>query len=330
MAILSWSLVGEICLMTSQKILEYLHPYEYEHPFDAKALDALQNTPGLETLVRQYNKHAVERLVSIQYTGSNIKVTSINYPDIYKSLERACEVVNLPQHPELYIEWNYAINGFTIGVEHPIIVLNSGAVDLLEEDELCYLIGHEIGHIKSRHTLYHQIGQVLPYFGDIIGQMTLGIGKLVSSPLQLALMHWSRMSEFTADRAGLLACQDLKTAIQVMMKWSGMPTKHFGNMNHEVFIDQARQFDSLDYDSLNKAAKFLSIVYSTHPWTVLRAAELLKWIESGDYERVMNRETQDRLYKKYTENGIFCRTCNAQVEESSRFCESCGSKLFAS
>lgn len=56
--------------MTERKTLTGLHPYEYEHPFDAKALDSLRSTPGLDTIVRQYNKQAVERIITVQYTGS--------------------------------------------------------------------------------------------------------------------------------------------------------------------------------------------------------------------------------------------------------------------
>jgi Zn-dependent protease with chaperone function len=169
--------------MPLPSVLDDLHPYEYEHPFDERALNALQNTPGLDTVVRQYNKHAVERLITVQYTGSNLKITSKNYPKIYKLLDKACKTINLPNHPELYLEWSYNVNGFTIGVDNPIIVLTSGSIDLLNDDELLYLIGHEVGHIKSRHTLYHQMGQFLPVLGDILGQVTLGVGKLISSPL---------------------------------------------------------------------------------------------------------------------------------------------------
>lgn len=31
-------------------------------------------------------------------------------------------------------------------------------------------------------------------------------GSLAAAPVQLALFYWDRMSEFTADRAGLLCC----------------------------------------------------------------------------------------------------------------------------
>jgi len=313
--------------MSGQTELTGLHPYEYEHPFDAKALDALQRTPGLDTVVRQYNKHGVERYITIQYTGSNLRITRENYPKIHELLDVVCDTLYLPSRPDLYLEWGYHINGFTIGVDHPIVVLTSGAIDLLSDEELLYLIGHEVGHIKSRHTLYHQMAQFLPVVADMVGQATLGIGKLISSPLQLALLRWSRMSEFTADRAGLLACQCADSAAKVMMKWAGMPIRHFDNMKLESFIAQAKRFEELDFDRLNKAVKVLSIMSSTHPWTIMRSAELLRWIEGGEYQQVLDRQTADRLHVRHEGDAQFCRKCGYRLQGTERFCNSCGQEL---
>jgi Zn-dependent protease with chaperone function len=307
--------------------LNGLNPLEYEHPFDAKALDALQKTPGLDLLVRQWNKLAIERYCTILYTGSNLKVTKDGFPKIHRLLDKVCEVLNLAQRPALYLEWGYHINGFTIGVENPIIVLTSGAIDLLDEGELLYLIGHEVGHIKSRHTLYHQMGSFLPVLADKFGRATLGLGELLSAPLQLALLWWQRMSELTADRAGLLASQDIDLATRVMMKWSGMPLKYYGEMQFETFVQQAKEFEALDYNVLNRAVKYLTKMESTHPWTVMRAAELLRWIEGGDFHRILKRQTTDRVFKKYEGNLVFCRKCGLRLDGPERFCPTCGSQL---
>jgi len=135
---------------TKLKKIHDLHPFEYEHEFDAKALDTLKNTPGLDLLLRQYNKYAVEKIITVQYTGSNLHITRKTYPKIFDLLETACDIINLPAIPDFYITWGYHINGFTIGVDHPIVVLSSGAIDLLNDHEIMFLIGHELGHIKSR------------------------------------------------------------------------------------------------------------------------------------------------------------------------------------
>ncbi len=222
-----------------------LNPREYEHEFDRKALNTLEGTPGLEKLARKFNKHAMERVFRLQYTGSNIKVNESNFPEIYQILEEACTNLGLKNIPDLYISWDYSVNGFTTGSENPLIVLHSGAVDLLTREELLYLIGHEVGHIKSGHMLYYEMGQIIPILGDIIGSATLGIGALVSTGLEAALFHWHRMSEFTADRAGLLACQDHEIAINALIKMAGVPKQFFNKINKEEFINRPKNLRAM-------------------------------------------------------------------------------------
>lgn len=101
-----------------------------------------------------------------------------------------------------------------------------------------------------------------------------------------ALLSWDRMSEFTADRAGLLCCQNADAAIRVFPKSAGLPQNQFNRLNEQAFLQQAKDFDTLDYEKMNKFFRFISIVDSSHPWTVMRAAELVKWIERGDYYRL--------------------------------------------
>ncbi len=274
-----------------QKLLRNLMAGDYEHPFDRKALNTLERTPGLEKVSRYIVKQTIERIYTIQYTGSNIQITRRNYPEIYKSLEDACNILDVKYMPDLYLGWGYSVRGFTTGAEKPIIVLSSGTIDLLEEDELLYVIGHEVGHIKSMHMLYHMMAQVFTHIAGALSTATLGLGGLITEPIKYALYHWYRMSEFTADRAGLLTCQNKEAAIHAMMKMAGMPLSHFDKMNYQAFLDQARNFEDLDESTLNKAIKFVSVMDNSHPWTVMRAAELIKWIEEGGYDRIVGRES---------------------------------------
>lgn len=270
-------------MIKNKKILKGLNNSQYEHPFDQKALLALQSTPGVDLVGNFIVKHAIEKIYTVQYTGSNLKVTSQNYPKIYEYLQYACQILDLPRVPELYIEWGYNINAFTVGSENPIIVLSSGLIDLCDDDEIMFVIGHECGHIKSNHMLYHMMAQALNICIDNIPG-----GNLVAAPLQYALYYWNRMSEFTADRAGLLSCQDMTAAIGAFMKMAGMPIKEFNKMNYQTFIQQAIDFKQLDYDAMSKVIKFISIADASHPWTVMRAAELLKWVGAGEYDRIIN------------------------------------------
>ena len=271
-------------MIHNKQILTGLDHSQYEHPLDRAALEKLESIPILTTACKWVTSNFIERVYNIQYTGSNLKVTKDNYPKIYEYLVEACRILDLQQVPELYITWGYDINACTIGAENPIIVLNSGLIDLCDDDEILFIIGHEVGHIKSQHMLYHLMAQVINWGID-----TIPGGSLVASGLQFALYYWSRMSEFTADRAGLMCCQDTDAMMRAFIKMAGLPIKEFNNIRPETFIQQARDFKMLDYEGMNKVVKFLSIADETHPWTVMRSAELLKWIDSGEYGRFVTR-----------------------------------------
>ena len=270
--------------MRERKILKGIDHSHYEHLFDQKALAALEKTPGLSLVGNYITKHLIEKIYTIQYTGSNLKVTADNYPRIYEYLQRACQILDMPFVPDLYIEWGYSINALTVGSENPIIVLNSGLIDLCDDDEIMFIIGHECGHIKSNHMMYHMMAQVINICVDAIPG-----GSSIAAPLQFALYYWNRMSEFTADRAGLLCCQDRDVAVRAFMKMAGMPIKEFSSMNYQTFIQQAADFKQLDYDAMNKVIKFISIADESHPWTVMRAAELLNWINNAEFRQLISK-----------------------------------------
>jgi Zn-dependent protease with chaperone function len=272
----------------SRKILYNLESTEYEHEFDRKALEALKKTPGLDFLVKKFFEYSIEAIYRIQYTGSNIKVSKNSFSEVYNLLLEACNILNITKIPDLYIEFSPSINGFTTGVDNPLIVLTSGCIDLLSEDELVYTIGHELGHIKSGHVLYHTMAQVLPILGKGIGNLTLGLGEVVSSGIQIALYNWQRKSEFTADRAGLLACQNHYGAIGALMKIAGIPQRYYGKVTLNTFIEQAREFQDYDNEKINKIAKLISIMDDTHPWTIMRTYEILNWVENGEYKKILD------------------------------------------
>lgn len=290
-----------------KKILRSLQSAEYEHEFDKKALIALKQTAGFDMLVRQFNKIWSDKVVKIQVTGSYLKVSERNFPEVQKVLEQCCTILDVKDVPSMYICWGDDINAFTAGVEEPIIVINSACVDRLSNEELMFIIGHELGHIKSEHVLYGQMAKYLPMIGEIIGTATLGIGKLLSQALLLALMNWYRMAEFTADRAGLLVCQSIESAATATIKCAGLPQKYANDANIEEFKNQAKEFEDFDYDGLGKVAKLFSSAYNTHPWSVMRAAEMYKWVDK-DYKGIVDRDilNDDNHY-------ILCGGCNTKM-----------------
>lgn len=326
--------------MKEKIILENLDSREYEHPFDAKALDHLQQVKGFEKLTSEFYKHVQERMLTIDLKGSYLRVNEKNLKELHDRVLYGCRILSLRKVPSLFIKWDFGINALVTGINQTFMVLNSGIIDLLDAEEQMFVIGHELGHIKSDHILYHQIASYLPMLTDILGQVSMGILNFVSVPLKAALFYWYRMSEFTADRAGLLVCQNEEVALRTLMKMSGVPQKYFEKINYSEFIEQAKEFENLDYDTMNKIIKTFMVLDNTHPWLVIRASELIKWIKSGEYNKIINKHNSFKnvnfnqanntdVSAVTSKNTYFkCIYCKRQLpSESVKFCPFCGSAL---
>lgn len=312
--------------MTKPKLLTGLRSTDYEHPFDRKALNALEGTPGFEYLMKKFWEYGIETMLTVQCTGSNLQVSKNNFPRLHEMFQYACDTLDLPVKPRLYFQLGADINAYATGVENPIVVLSSETADRMTDEELLFIMGHELGHIKSNHVLYQNMGQVIPILGSYVGQVTFGVGNMISLGLTLALQNWKRMAEFTADRAGLLACQDYEAAASAMVKLAGLPLKHYDKNIKEDFIQQAKDFQELDYENLSKVAKVMATLTATHPWTVQRAAELHRFFNEGMMDTIMTSLTTDRevtLSKK----ADACPACGTGVEKAAKFCGGCGKKL---
>lgn len=302
------------------KILKGLDSTFYEHDFDKMALEQLKKVKGFDFVCKKILEYGIEKFIRIQYTGSSLKVNEKSLPSLYNALVKNCEVLDINKQPEMYLSWDYSINGFTTGEKDTFIVLNSGAIDLMSEKELNFIIGHELGHVKSKHVLYHMMSQILPVLGDILGNITLGIGNLISESMKIALNYWSRMSEFTADRAGLLACQDFESVGKAILKMSGLPIKYYNGQMLDTFMEQAQEFTKLDFDPSNKIMKILLSYNLSHPWTIIRYAELYKWYKSEKYQEIISNQN-------YNNNLKICQTCKRDNKAEAKFCYYCGTLL---
>ena len=313
--------------------LEALNPREYEHPLDQKALNTLENTKGLDVLVRKFYELGIEKMLRIQYTGSNIRATSNNLPRLYHLLEEVCDTLYLKEVPDLYLQRGDKYEALTWGVEKPIIVLDAGAANELSDDELRFVLGKEIGHIKSEHMLYAEIGWLLPIISEALAGATLGLSLVLSTALRMALINWMRMASYTSDRAGLLACQDVRVATRMLMKIAGLPKNVDEDLCIDEFITQAREFEGYNVNTFSKVIKFAGVFFSERPWTIARANQFFAWTDSGDYQRVLKRET--RIVSTPPPPTVtppapeikFCPECGFKLQQVVSFCPNCGHKL---
>lgn len=210
---------------------------------------------------------------------------------MYQPLLEACQILDVTTIPELYLfRGTGHIQTYIIGVEKPIVGINIEAMEWLNYDELLFIFGYEIARIKSQHMIYHQMSIVMPVLKIWISSTTLGLGGLIASGVELALYNWVMMAKFTADRAGLLACQDIDVATTALMKLAGLPEEYLTPHVIEDFLVQSREFAANSVDGLDQVTKILSYSDSNLSWLVMRTGELLKWVDSGEYNHVLQGE----------------------------------------
>lgn len=295
----------------------HVPPAAYEHPTDRAALDAIRAVPGIETLFRKMSELSIERAIAIESIAQRVRVDHEQFPEIYALFCEAVEMLGMPVIPDLYLELGPP-NARTVGIDRPQVILSHAMPALCSRDELLFVMGHELGHIRSGHTPFQMARMFLPQVMDMMGQVTLGIGNLVGVGVEALLFDWYRKSEFTCDRCGLLVCQNLDAARSVMLKLAGAPPSMYAKMNIDAFVRQAEDYDALDRDALSKTYKFLRTAFGAqdHPWLAVRAREIGRWALSGEYERLLGRRPPA--------SAATCASCATALAPGDRFCDACG------
>jgi Zn-dependent protease with chaperone function len=278
-------------------ILKGISPSVYEHPADRAALEALRKVPGIDTIVKFFSSQISERQIGLFAMASFVKVGENQFKSVYDLHLEACQILDMDYIPDLYVAQTPELNAMAWGVNRPILVLNSATLSALDKDELLCVIGHELAHIKSGHTLYRQILFILLRFSLPI-LATLPIAGLALQGIMLALMEWSRKSELSADRAGLLTVQDYDVAVRLEMKLAG--GQQIDQMSIAEFVKQAEAYKEAD-GLADTFFKLAMTAYATHPFAVVRVNELIKWMQSGEYDTILRGdfEKQNQSYSEH-------------------------------
>jgi Zn-dependent protease with chaperone function len=255
-----------------------ISPKAYEHPADKAATAALKAIPHLDTVVRKVIEFRYERAYRQFYLGSSVRLGDEQLQDVWLAHMRAYATLDVEPVPDLYLTQEPIANALTIGAGHPIVVVQSGLVSLLDTDQLRAVFGHEAGHVLSDHVMYVTALQILLRLSKLPGI------PLPLFPLQHALMEWFRAAELTCDRAAALVTRDPLTVCRTLMIIAaGAEAKR---LNLDVFMRQ-----SMDYrekgSGLERLSRLLLDLGLTHPMPVRRVHELMEWVKTGEYDRIV-------------------------------------------
>ena len=271
----------------ARRILRDIHPSAWEHPADRAALAALRRIPAFDEVLKKLFGLFGEKPIRLAFQANAVKVGPRQFPEIHTKYVEVLETMDCSTHYDLFISQTPLVNAGAYGMDKPFIVLNSGSLILLNDDELTYLIGHELGHILSGHVLYRTMTVLLLQ----LASLGFPIVGLAARAVLMALLEWSRKAELSADRAGLLSLQRPEPTLRAFLKLAGGGKDEDTDLNE--FLIQADQYRESG-DVADIVFKVLNLLGTTHPFHVLRAAELRDWIEKGEYDRIIRGEYRHR------------------------------------
>lgn len=204
--------------------------------------------------------------------GTLVRVSPRQFPELYELTTAAAERLSSPPVP-VYVKRASEMNVYTLGLwQRPIIVLTSSLIDQMEPGNLRFFIGREIGHVQAGHTwlrtLLKPLGADVPVVGKLLNSVIFG--------------DWINRTEFTADRAGFIACGSLTTAVSTMLKF-GVGVRLFEQLDIREFLEQINE--------VHNVSGHLTEIVAEQPYLTQRVRALVRYALSEKYRAVTPGKT---------------------------------------
>ena len=264
----------------------------FRHPLDLEATNALKQLPGLDVVIRSVIGSVGEQFFYLNNIASSVLVSQKQLPDLHNLLLEACEILDL-EPPQLYIQQNPVPNAYTFAMrgKKPFIVIHTSLIEMLTPKEIQAVIAHELGHLKCEHGVYLTMANIVMLATNLLPTW----GTVLAQSLQDRILQWVRCAEFSCDRAALLATQDPKTIMSVLMKLAGGSPTIAPQLNLDAFIEQARAYDAASEDSLGETLRMMQNAQLSHPVPVIRAREIERWASSIQYQNLLQQHDKNAV-----------------------------------
>lgn len=251
----------------------------YAHPVDGWILRTLNSVP-----VKAVLDKAIDAFISVemgQYLATGIPIDQKSFPDLFEVLVRCSQTLEIAVPHAITADEPMALfNAFTAGTDdYAFISVTAGLTQYFSPDEAAFVIGHECGHIASSHMEYHTLVDLLTRTAsNFLGP----VGALLRRTALVPLLAWSRRSEITADRAGLLCCGDLQVAERALLR---LLAGH-ADVGRVDIEDYLRRFkDMEEYHGMSGWQQ----LYTTHPLIPKRIEALRLFAQSEIYHDLTGR-----------------------------------------
>jgi Zn-dependent protease with chaperone function len=264
-----------------------ISPKAYEHPADRAATAALKAVPMLDTVVRKLIEWRYERALRQFYLGNSVRVGEHQLPELWAAHRGVCAVLDMPDVYDVYVTSGVPGMAQAIGSGKPMIVVDSHLLRRLGPGEQRAVLAHELGHILSDHVLYVTALNILL---SVSSGMPFFLG-IPFRAVKAVLLEWYRATELSCDRASTLAVRDPQIVCRTLMVTAGGMSAD--QLNLDAFMSQALEYETWD-DPSDRVRRFFNEIGQTHTYAVRRVSEVMKWVQSGEFDRIIRGEYRTR------------------------------------
>lgn len=246
----------------------------FQHPEEKVALDTLNKAKWLKELIQWSAKMEAKYHLRTNALGNCYPITPADMPELYRLTGEVCQTLDYAPVPRLFLYRACTFNVDIFDGEPDVIMIPDYVLNEFTAEMMRFKLGRCVTALKSQEaklslavTAISQTVEEIPVAGDI------------ALPL---LADWSRKAKFTQDRGGLLACQDADAAYRVLLREAGMPRLYLDTSAIPQYI---RTYQS--GAALVHTVQYARTIKKMSPWKNDRIVELSNWIQSGQYDDII-------------------------------------------
>lgn len=191
----------------------------------------------VEEVLRKIKTSSSDAYWRSSMEGHSLKVQKDLLPDFYALCQEVKDKLQFEGKVDFYITGDSSVNAFSVAAEDEnepnIVNVNSALFDLMSQDELRFVIGHELGHLINKDTRLSRLVQfVFPP------------ETAVPVSLMYKIRLHSQLAELVADRYGYMAVGKLGACVTAFFKLaSGLDLAKMNVSIDALIADNSRRLE---------------------------------------------------------------------------------------
>jgi len=257
-------------------VLEGLKVDDFAHADDLAAIRAMKNVEPIDKFMSWVEDKSNQMYLRMNTLGNCIRITPNGCPELYETVANVCEILDYSMMPEIYTMRSYAMDVTPEGVNQPILIIPDFVANITDKGILYFIIGRAVTRLKSGYMKFYSAANLLINVSEIL--------PAGAEAVKLPLVSWMKKSELTADRGGLLACQNFSAASRYMLCKAGMPLHMTKDVSVSEYINACRYSDKTA--TVGKAVKSLS---EKDGFINDRIVQLFTWYNGSNYGDILDK-----------------------------------------